>query len=474
LTLSIKIPVVIAVCVLLFSGPLSAQTKGKKPTPNLRENTPVPGKPGSLQEKNPVKPSLAESTPIPGSSNKYAPVTRMAAFIIRPYKLLVNAKKTEAAAPEFKPVKIPPFYAEAVDPDLIGMAARTYKSLVIKAEKDVAPQFKTVKIAPFDPLKVDPDRIRPTEKLAILPGTPNHRLADTTIQIIQNVTVVTFTIPRTKPPAPDPEPEMSSLAARNGTTPGVGGVNAPRLSKKKIPKPQRINLAESTPVPVRQAEAPKSTSSTIANTEPPKEEWNKAGLPVVYDTIRGRRLRPVPVEIYVSHKDTIYIYPADYEDPNVAKSEIPTAAYNSGSTVSQGQKEGFCNCMELVMIADDTIDFEDYVNYGFTFRNRCKEYVYLHSFSFKFNVYNTNGMPAKRIRRIDFVKRFDYPEFVRINPGDSYDYHFADDPFFEYDLNKGMEYKFTFMYNNFSNKYSASPSKTFLCSQPFDKVIYVR
>ena len=38
-----------------------------------------------------------------------------------------------------------------------------------------------------------------------------------------------------------------------------------------------------------------------------------------------------------------------------------------------------------------------------------------------------------RHTKIDFVKRFDYPEFVKIRPGGSYEYHFADDPFFEYD-----------------------------------------
>lgn len=319
---------------------------------------------------------------------------------------------------------------------------------------------------------------------------------------------ISFTIPGIVMPPPEVDP-VQTLAMRNAKNDekqtAVGGIQASKVAvpKAQVPIPEADpelaknangtpNLTDRTPVPSKRKnkkgyknivfektvakEEPAPTlnnnnTSTTAATEtaqPSNPNFNP-NLPIIYDTIRssGRRRRVQEEEMVVtSHHDTIYIVPGDYEDyveTSVKPQPRPSV-----------MKDGSCGCMEMEMKAQDTINFEDYVNYGFTFKNNCKEFVYVHSFSFRFSVYETTGYPAKRLRRIDFVKRFDYPEFVKIKPGQSFEYRFADDPFFEYELVRGKQYKFTFMYNNYNNKYPSAPQQTHLCNDPRDKVIYVQ
>ncbi|MBL7682670.1 MAG: hypothetical protein JNK00_04880 [Flavipsychrobacter sp.] len=205
---------------------------------------------------------------------------------------------------------------------------------------------------------------------------------------------------------------------------------------------------------------------TVITKPSSKDSFFKKNLPIVYDTVKFRRkpknedevaeTKPMPAPINntaVADKKPGAVKPVDTE-PVV--------------------KEGVCKCVNIAIAAQDTIRFEDYVNYSFVFRNDCKAEVFVHSGSFRFVVADYFGKPVKRIRKLDFIKRFDHPEFVRLSPGETYEYRFADDPFFEYELSRGMQYRFTFIYNNQANKYRAAPAKTFHCAESKEHVITVK
>jgi hypothetical protein len=132
-----------------------------------------------------------------------------------------------------------------------------------------------------------------------------------------------------------------------------------------------------------------------------------------------------------------------------------------------------CTCVSMSVKASDSLNPDDYVNYQFHFKNNCKETVYISSAAFGFYVFNKNGTPAKLLRKLDYVKRYNYPDFVPLKPGEEYDFMFGDDPFFQYDLRSGWEYKFSFTYYN-NMKYRQAPGKTYMCSEFRDKMIRVK
>ncbi len=134
----------------------------------------------------------------------------------------------------------------------------------------------------------------------------------------------------------------------------------------------------------------------------------------------------------------------------------------------------FCSCVAFAIKAPDTIQYEDYLNYTYILKNNCKETVWVHSGSFRFSVANVWGKPVKTIRKLDYVKRFDIPEYVKLMPDEEYEYRFADDAFFQYEIGKGSPYKFSFIYNNTDYKYKAAPGKTYLCFQLKEKMIFVK
>ncbi len=80
----------------------------------------------------------------------------------------------------------------------------------------------------------------------------------------------------------------------------------------------------------------------------------------------------------------------------------------------------------------------------------------------------------KVLRKLSFVKRYDHPDFVKIAPGETYTFDYADDAFFEYDLQKGETYKFVFEHRNFGERSKLSPEKTYLCGQKRVQMITVK
>lgn len=133
-----------------------------------------------------------------------------------------------------------------------------------------------------------------------------------------------------------------------------------------------------------------------------------------------------------------------------------------------------CGCVKLDVTAQDTVRFEDYVNYSFSFKNNCKEKIFINSGSFGFVVATPEGVPVRMLRKLQFTRQFKYPEFVEVRPGEEYMFQFGDDPFFQYDLRQGWKYKFSFTYYNTTKKYRPSPNHTYLCNEFRDKIIVIK
>jgi hypothetical protein len=191
-------------------------------------------------------------------------------------------------------------------------------------------------------------------------------------------------------------------------------------------------------------------------------------LPIVYDTMHVKpKKRNGQEEIIIDTKNVVI---------NMGK---PSGNPIVKDTVSQQMiLEGNCKCVTMDMKVQDTIDYENYINYRFRFVNKCKEMVLIHSGSFKFLVNDYFGHPVTRIRKVDFVKRFDYPEYVHVSPGETYEFNFADDPFFEYKMSRAQQYRFSFMYNNTHtpapDKKGKPVPKSHQCLEVREKVVYVR
>ena len=181
------------------------------------------------------------------------------------------------------------------------------------------------------------------------------------------------------------------------------------------------------------------------------------GKPKVPDTA-AKRIRPV---------DTVIVLKPGRKK-GVDEDEDETNAATKVVRINDN-----CRCMKLDVKASDTLRPDDYVNYQFFFKNNCKESVWISSSGFRFLVFLKNGTPAKMLRKLDYVKQYNYPDFVQLKPGEEYTFMFGDDAFYQYDLHRGWEYKFTFTYYN-NLKYRKAPTKTYLCSEFRDKMIFIK
>jgi hypothetical protein len=206
---------------------------------------------------------------------------------------------------------------------------------------------------------------------------------------------------------------------------------------------------------------------------------------IIHETKPVRKKRETEIlHLYETKETVIKIKnPAEKEAPRPARPGDTVIVIKKGKTIPQAVKDksirvvmdtGYCECVEVNVKAQDTVDYGQYVNYSFLFKNKCRDVVYIHSASFGFKPYNYFKQPVKVIRKISFVKRFDLPEFVIINPKDSFEFRFADDAFFEYDLHKSQEYTFKFVYSNSSIKSKANPKKTYLCTKVRDLPVFVK
>lgn len=133
--------------------------------------------------------------------------------------------------------------------------------------------------------------------------------------------------------------------------------------------------------------------------------------------------------------------------------------------------KGECDCMQMELEVAETLQYEQYLNYGFKFTNKCKNAVWVSSKHFRFVPFNAFGERVKVIRKMSFVKRFDYPAFVKIEPEETFTFQYGDDPFFEYKLDKGGSYKFVFVYGN--NKEKHKGGTTLMCTKTGEKMIMI-
>lgn len=225
----------------------------------------------------------------------------------------------------------------------------------------------------------------------------------------------------------------------------------------------------------------KETVIVIKPAKGDKKEPAKAGkkdsVRIIYEDGSKKPPQPPPPVVARKIDTTIVIKPGRKPTPKdtiIVTDEETVKKDGSTKGVSVIKDNGLCQCVSFAIKAPDTLAYEDYINYTFILKNNCKETVWIHSGSFRFSVANFFGYPVKVIRKLDYVKRFDLPEYVKLLPGEEYEYRFADDAFFQYDISKGAQYKFSFIYNNTSNKYRAAPNKTYLCIQLKDKMIYVK
>lgn len=134
----------------------------------------------------------------------------------------------------------------------------------------------------------------------------------------------------------------------------------------------------------------------------------------------------------------------------------------------------FCSCVKMDVKAPTQLQNETYLSYDFIFRNDCKIDVWVSSKHFRFTPYYSSGNPVRVLRKLSFVKRFDHPDFVKIEPGETYTFNYSDDAFFEYELKRGQSYNFVFEHRNFGDRSKHSPEKTYLCGQKRTQLITVK
>lgn len=168
-----------------------------------------------------------------------------------------------------------------------------------------------------------------------------------------------------------------------------------------------------------------------------------------------------------TYKDTVIIIKKGLSKEQLAELEKEKAAEIMKSN-------NFCQCIKMDIDVRPVLQLETYLTYKFVFKNTCKVDVWVSSKHFRFTPYNAFDKPVKVLRKLSFVKRFGHPDFVKISPGETYTFDYADDAFFEYDLQKGETYKFVFEHRNFGERSKISPEKTYLCGQKRVQMITVK
>lgn len=169
----------------------------------------------------------------------------------------------------------------------------------------------------------------------------------------------------------------------------------------------------------------------------------------------------------VTYKDTVIIL-----KKGLTKEEL--AAREKAGIAETMKANNFCQCIKMDIDVRPVLQLETYLTYNFIFKNNCKIDVWVSSKHFRFTPYNAFDKPVKVLRKLSFVKRYDYPDFVKIAPGETYTFSNADDAFFEYDLQKGETYKFVFEHRNFGERSKTAPEKTYLCGQKRVQMITVK
>lgn len=168
-----------------------------------------------------------------------------------------------------------------------------------------------------------------------------------------------------------------------------------------------------------------------------------------------------------AYKDTVIVV-----KKGKSKEELAREAAKKEVQVLRNTK--MCDCVKMDIDVPSVLQYETYLTYSFIFKNNCKTDIWVSSKHFKYTPLNAFGKPVKVKRKLAFVQRYDFPDFVKIMPGESYTFTFSDDVFFEYDMDKGQAYKIIFTHANFSSKSKMAPKKTYLCGERRVQMVEVR
>ncbi len=217
---------------------------------------------------------------------------------------------------------------------------------------------------------------------------------------------------------------------------------------KETPKPDTVIFVDDNPKP----QATPNTDALMRSTQRVIVIDKATGKPKMPDSTPPRAVIPV---------DTVIVI------------KMPKKKEEEKEPVKVVKVSEYCECMQVNIKASDTLWPDDYINYQFLFKNKCKKEVWVSSSAFGFLVFLKNGTPARQLRKLDFVKQYNYPDFVQIRPGEEFTFMFGDDAFYQYDLHRGWEYKFTFTYYN-NMKCRQAPAQTYMCSQFRDKMVFIK
>ena len=138
-----------------------------------------------------------------------------------------------------------------------------------------------------------------------------------------------------------------------------------------------------------------------------------------------------------------------------------------------GVADDVCDCIKVKVGSRDTLSRNAYLDYKFSIKNTCSYSVWLNTGYFGYNILNYNGTQAKRIRELTFVKRYQYPEFVLIAPNAEYEFKFADDPFYEFKLERHTKYQVRLKYSNTKRRHYGK-GQNYLCTKEWKRVVYVK
>ncbi len=140
---------------------------------------------------------------------------------------------------------------------------------------------------------------------------------------------------------------------------------------------------------------------------------------------------------------------------------------------SFGIGEDVCDCIKVKVGSSDTISKNTYLAYKFSIKNSCNYSVWLNTGFFGYHILDLNGTPTRRLRELTFVKRYQYPEFVLIAPNAEYELKFADDPFYEFKMNRRTLYNVRLTYNN-TQKKTPKKGQNYLCTKAWKRLLYVK
>lgn len=206
---------------------------------------------------------------------------------------------------------------------------------------------------------------------------------------------------------------------------------------------------------------------------------------VVKKAAQKKQEKPAVAPLFDVKETVIVIKPNDtgeYKAPpkdtviilKKGKTKAELAADKAKKLEEALRKNNYCDCVKMDIKTADVLQYETYITYSFIFKNSCKLDVWISSKSFRFVPHNAFGKPVKVKRKLNFTERYNYPDFVKIAPGETYTFTFSDDAFFEYDLEKGQSYKFMFEHRNFGDRSKMAPEKTYLCYQKRMQLIHIR